>query len=130
VRLSGGRATTAGEPRPADLFGERTRELLRTSGAPLVVEDDELGLFGTADRFIGEFTLFERSAELPPGAELLTSAGRDPGEPAFIGYRLGRGIVIRSGTPQWGAELAPGRLGVEVPRATRSIWRLLARGGG
>jgi FlgD Ig-like domain len=72
VRLSRGRATTAGEPRPVDLFGERTRELLRTSGAPLVVEDDELGLFGSADRFIGEFTLFERSADLPPRGELLT----------------------------------------------------------
>jgi hypothetical protein len=130
VRLRGGRATTAGPPRPADLFGERTRELLRTSGAPLVVEEDELGVFGAADEFIGEFTLFERSEELPPRGELLTSAGRDPGEPAFVGYRLGRGIVIRSGTPQWGRELAPGRLSVEIPRATRRIWRLLSRGGG
>jgi FlgD Ig-like domain len=125
VRLSGGRATTAGEPRPADLFGERTRELLRTSGAPLVVEDDELGLFGTADRFIGEFTLFERSAEMPPRTEPLTAAGRDPGEPAFVAYRLGKGLVIRVGTPQWATELSTGRLGVEVPRATRRIWRRL-----
>jgi hypothetical protein len=127
VRLSGGRATTGGTPRSADLFGERTRDLLRTSGAPLVVEEDELGVFGAADRFIGEFSLFERSEELPPRGRLLTSAGRDPGEPAFVAYRLGRGIVIRSGTPQWGRELAPGRLGLEVPRATRRIWRLLAR---
>jgi hypothetical protein len=124
------RATTMGGPRPANVFGERTRDLLQTSGAPLVVERDDLHLFSAADRFVGEFTLFERSAGLPQGVDPITAAGRDPGEPAFVAYRLGHGIVIRSGTPQWGAELAPGRLGVEVPRATRRIWRLLARGRG
>jgi hypothetical protein len=126
VRLRGSRAVAAGPPRPVNLFGERTEGLLRTSEAPLVVENDDLGLFGAADRFIGEFTLFERSAAMPPRTEPLTAAGRDPGEPAFVAYRLGRGIVIRAGTPQWGAELSPGRLSVEVPRATRRIWRLLA----
>jgi hypothetical protein len=114
-----------GPPRRANIFGERTIDLLRTSAAPLVVEEDGLGLFGDADRFVGEFTLFERSAEMPPGTQPLTAAGRDPGEPAFVAYRLGKGLVIRAGTPQWAAELSTGRLGVEVPRATRRIWRLL-----
>ena len=130
VRLRRGRATTTGPPRAANVFGERTGDLLRTSAAPLVVERDDFGLFSAADRFVGEFTLFERSAGMPPRTEPLTAAGRDPGEPAFVAYRLRRGIVVRAGTPQWGAELAPGRLGLEVPRATRRIWRLLARGGG
>jgi hypothetical protein len=125
VRLRGGRAIVEGPPRPVNVFGERTMDLLRTSAAPLVVDEDGLGLFGDADRFVGEFTLFERSAEMPPRTEPLTAAGRDPGEPAFVAYRLGKGLVIRAGTPQWAAELSPGRLGVEVPRATRRIWRLL-----
>jgi hypothetical protein len=128
VRLRGDRALATGAPRAVNLFGERTGDLLRTSVAPLVLEQDGLGLFGDADRFVGEFTLFERSAELPPRTEALTAAGRDPGEPAFVAYRLGKGLVIRSGTPQWAAELSAGRLSVEVPRATRRIWRVLQSG--
>jgi hypothetical protein len=128
VRLRGDRALATGAPRAVNLFGERTGDLLRTSAAPLVLEQDGLGLFGDADRFVGEFTLFERSAELPPRTEALTAAGRDAGEPAFVAYRLGKGLVIRSGTPQWAAELSAGRLSVEVPRATRRIWRVLQSG--
>ena len=115
-------------PRPENAFGERTKPLLRTSAAPLVVESDRLGLFGGADRFVGEFKLFEPSGGLTSGARPLTTAGRDPGEPDFLAYRLGRGIVVRVGTPQWTAELSESRLGVEVPRATKRLWRLLADG--
>jgi FlgD Ig-like domain len=113
--------------RPDDAFGERSR-LLRTSPAPLAVERDDLGLLRGADRFFGEFSVFERSVELADGARLRTAAGRDPGEPAFVAYRLGEGLVVRTGTPQWARELSEGRLGLEVPRVTRRIWRLLGRG--
>ena len=61
------------------------------------------------------------------GARLEAAAGRDPGEPAFVAYRLGRGVVVRVGTPQWNRELEERRLDLEVPRVTRSIWRLLRR---
>jgi hypothetical protein len=128
VELSRRGARRSGQPRPENAFGEAVRPLLRTSPAPLAIERDELGLFEGGDRFVGEFTLFERSGSLP--ADALTAAGRDPGEPAFVGYRQGRGVVIRAGTPQWAAELSEERLGVELPRATRRIWRLLARGSG
>lgn len=126
VRVSGTDAESAGPPRAENVFGERTKQLLRTDPAPLAVEQDELGLFGGADRFVGEFTVFEPSAALPGDQEPLTAAGRDPGEPALVAYRLGKGTVLRAGTPQWAAELSAGRLSVEVPRATRRIWRLLA----
>jgi hypothetical protein len=109
----------------SDVFGERTKPLLRTSAAPLVVDRDGLDLFGGGDRFVGEFTRFEPSSGLGEGARLESSAGRDPGAPAFVAYRLGRGTVVRVGTPQWTRALAPGALGEEVPRATVRIWRLL-----
>jgi hypothetical protein len=118
-------------PRPENAFGERTKRLLRTDPAPLVLEgEDQLGLFGADDRFIGEFSVFEPSAGLPSDTEPLTAAGRDPGEPAFVAYRLGKGLVLRAGTPQWAAELSEGRLSVEVPRAMTRIWRLLAGAAG
>jgi hypothetical protein len=131
VPLAKGRAGPSPPPRAVNAFGERTRKLLRTDPPPLVLEgDDQLGLFAGGDRFIGEFTRFEPSGGLPKGTQPLTAAGRDPGEPDFVAYKLGKGTVIRAGTPQWGAALSEGRLGVEVPRAMKRIWVLLARGTG
>jgi hypothetical protein len=81
------------------------------------------------DSLFGEFSVFERSDRLPPDAELLTSAVREEGEPAFVGYRLGKGTVVRPGTPQWALQLEESALGVEVPRVTRRIWQLLSKRG-
>jgi hypothetical protein len=109
-----------------DALGERTAQL-RTSDAPLAVQRDRIGLFHGLGGMFGSFSVFELSRALPPGARGLTAAGRDPGRPALVGYRLGRGIVVRLGTPQWSRELRKGRLDVEAPRVTARLWRLLAR---
>ena len=79
------------------------------------------------DGFFGEFEVFERSVSLPPDARLLTAAGREEGEPAFVGYRLGKGVVIRPGTPQWARELEEDQLSEEVPAVTERTWSLLSR---
>lgn len=127
VALGDGLARDPSRPRRTNAFGERTA-LLRTDEAPLVVERDRLGLFSGLDRYVGGFTAFERSLRLPRGARALTAAGREPGEPALVAYPLGRGLVLRAGTPQWSRELGAGRLDVEVPGATRRIWRMLEAG--
>jgi len=114
-------------PRPDNLFGERTRVFRAEVRAPLSAQRDGLGLFEGVDDLFGEFSVFERSLSLPPGAEPETAAGRDEENPAFVGYRLGKGIVIRPGTPQWSRELEESRLSVEVPAITKRIWSLLAR---
>jgi hypothetical protein len=113
--------------RAEDVFGERT-ELLRTSLSPLNVFQDDLGLFAGLTTFIGEFTEFELSRGLARDATRVAAAGRDTDEPAFIAYDLGEGLVIRTGTPQWGRELDQSRLSVEVPQVTNRIWRLLSGG--
>ena len=123
--------STFGDPSAArreTVFGERISQV-RTSRAPLVVDDDRIRLFRGLDRFVGDFTLFERSDGLAADARLLASAGRDPDRPAFVAYRLGRGLVVRPGTPQWTSELSERRFAVEVPRVTARVWRLLPRGG-
>jgi FlgD Ig-like domain len=127
VRLRRGELRAPSPPGAEDTFGERTN-LLRTSPAPLAVQVDDIGLLRGVDGFFGEFSVFERSARLPEGARPRSTAGRDPGEPAFVAYRLGEGLVVRSGTPQWARELSESRLGLEVPRVTERIWRLLGRG--
>jgi hypothetical protein len=124
VQLTPGRLSRPTAPARANAFGERTA-LLRTSAAPLVVGEDRLGLFRGLGRLVGSFSIFESSAGLPPGARALATAGRDPDRPDLVAYRLGSGIVIRIGTPQWSRELQS-QLGVQVPRVTERLWRLLA----
>lgn len=125
VALEGGRLRFPSPPRPDDLFGERTRLERIEPPAPLAVQRDRLRLFATVDDLFGEFDVIERSVALPDDARLLSAAGREPGDPAFVAYRLGEGTVVRLGTPQWTRQLAERALDVEVPRVTRRIWDLL-----
>jgi FlgD Ig-like domain len=127
VRLTGDVAGEPSAPRAENAFGERTAEV-ETSASPLTVFQDELGLFEELSEFVGDFTRFEVSRGLAEGARPLTTAGRDPGEPAFIAYRLGDGVVLRTGTPEWAAQLEEAALSVEIPQVTKRIWRLLASG--
>ncbi len=127
VRLSAEVASDPSAPARQDAFGERTAQL-RTSASPLSVFQDELGLFEGLSEFVGEFTRFEVSRGLAEGARPLTTAGRDPGEPAFMAYRLEDGVVLRTGTPEWAAQLEEAALSVEIPQVTKRIWRLLVSG--
>jgi hypothetical protein len=106
------------------VFGEDTRPL-ESLLAPLVSSPpDRLGLFAGTDGVIGLFTRFEQAERPAEGAALLTSAGREPGKPAFAAYRLGRGLFVRTGTPQWSRALR-GR--PEVAGVMRRIWSRLER---
>ena len=120
-------ARSPSPPRRENAFGERTT-LTRTSPAPLNVFEDGLGLFRGLSGFVGDFSVFEVSRGLTRSARPLTTAGRDPGEPALVGYGLGGGLVIRLGTPQWAAELREEALSIEVPQVTKRIWRVLRDG--
>ncbi len=126
VAVVGGRLENPSPPRPDDLFGERTRAQRLDAPAPLNQQDDRLRVFRGTDRLFGDFSRLEVSSSLPEDAEPLSAAGREPeGRPAFVGYRLGKGTVIRPGTPQWVPQLSEGTLGLEVPRITRNVWRVL-----
>jgi hypothetical protein len=127
VALTGDRLRFPSPPRPDDLFGERIRTERVDPPAPLAVEKDQLRLFSSVDSLFGEFSVIERSVALPDDGRLLSAAGRDPGQPAFVGYRLGKGTVIRVGSPQWTRQLDERALDVEVPRITKRIWQLLGR---
>jgi N,N-dimethylformamidase beta subunit-like protein/flagellar hook capping protein FlgD len=110
------------DPTPArrpNFLGERT-SVVRGERAPLSVEQDRARLF--PDQLVGDFSVFERSDGLEAGGRLLSAAGRQTGERDFVAYRLGRGLVVRTGTPQWGRQLAAG---AAVPAVTRRIWRLI-----
>jgi hypothetical protein len=127
VRLRGSELSDPTPPGPENALGERT-ELVHTSAAPLTVFEDGLGLFEGVSGFVGEFTVFENSHGLPGSARRLTEAGRDPGQPAFVAFGLGRGIVLRTGTPQWARELEESALSLELPQVTKRIWKVLSEG--
>jgi len=124
VALEKDTASDPGGRRPTDPFGERT-ELSRTGEAPMRVQRPGLGLFRGTDDLLASFTLFERSVALDPRAKAEASAGRDS-EPALVGYRLGKGTVVRLGSPGWPGELREERASLEVQRVTRNLWRLLS----
>ncbi|HEY7251034.1 MAG TPA: N,N-dimethylformamidase beta subunit family domain-containing protein, partial [Methylomirabilota bacterium] len=112
-------------PERFNVFGEQTGEV-GIEDAPMVVNPpDTLGLFRSAsDGIFGTFDQFEQSQRLVGGTKILSSAGRDPKHPAFVAYRLGGGIVVRVGTPQWGQKLAGS---LELTDITRRVWSLLSR---
>jgi hypothetical protein len=127
VALRGEVMSDPSRPRRENALGERTR-LVRTSEAPLTVFEDNLGLFEGVSGFVGNFTVFEPSLGLPESARRLSEAGRDPGEPAFVAFGLGGGVVVRAGTPQWARELNESALSLELPQVTKRIWTLISEG--
>jgi hypothetical protein len=119
-------ATALSAPGPAqetNALGEQTAAA-GSAAAPLVVGPDALGLFAGTDNFVGLFTRFEQSEGRVQGAAVQSSAGRDPAKPAFVAYKLGSGLVVRVGTPQWSAALASDS---EVGTVTEALWSLLSR---
>jgi hypothetical protein len=119
-------ATSIGDqstPQRSNVFGEAVNAT-SSEAAPLVVHSDGLGLFAGTDGFVGLFTRFEQQEALVDGAQSLTAAGREPDHPAFAGYRLGRGTVIRVGAPEWAKAIEED---AEVATVTEAVWRLLSR---
>jgi hypothetical protein len=111
-------------PQGTNVLGEETAPV-SSAAAPLVVNPgDSLGLFSGTDGYVGLFTRFEQSRRRVGGTQVVASAGRDPAHPAFIAYKLGNGLVMRAGTPQWSRMLATDS---EVAAVTKNLWSLLSR---
>jgi hypothetical protein len=124
VALAASALADPSPPQEANVLGEQTAPTA-SAAAPLVVNPgDTLGLFSGTDGFIGLFTRFEQSRRRVGGTQVVASAGRDPGHPAFVAYKLGNGLVVRTGTPQWSRMLATD---TEVASVTRSLWSVLSR---
>ena len=123
VRLERDALSDPSAPRRESIFGEDTRPLASLL-APLVATQDDLGLFTGTDGVVGLFRRFEQAEQPARGAPLLVNAGRDPERPAFVVYRVGRGLFVRTGTPEWSRALS-GR--PEVGLVMRRLWTYLER---
>jgi len=110
-------------PQASNIFGERTSEFSSPAAPMVTVGLDKLQLFAGTDGFFGSFTRFERSDQFGSGIELLAGAGRGQ-KPDFVAYRLGRGLVARTGSDQWAGGLASSS---ELRDITKRLWTLLSR---
>ena len=123
VTLTAGSLIAPTPPGRVNALGEATAPE-QVAPATIAASIDGLGLFAGTGGVVGPFTRFDQSRALPRGTRALTAAGRDPQHTALVGYHLGRGLVIRLGTPQWSRSLASSP---EVAQVTRTTWALLSR---
>jgi hypothetical protein len=120
VRLTPSSLARPTPPRQRDAFGERTALVRADAPVPMSVGEDRLGLFSTGS--LGQFSVFQHSAGLPRQQRVLSAAGHEPSTPDFVAYRLGRGTVVRVGTPQWNRQLSS----ADIAGVTRKLWRLVS----
>ncbi len=119
VSLPGDQISGPSDRRQRDIFGESVDDVTEAP-APVVPFQDELGLFRGPT---GLFERFEQSRGLSKDATIQTAAGREADSPAVVGYKLGRGEVIRVGIDGWQAELT----GSAEPNVAWTTDAILAR---
>ncbi|MDX6669402.1 MAG: hypothetical protein QOK04_2782 [Solirubrobacteraceae bacterium] len=125
VGLSGDELVDPSAALPADAFGTRLDPIASRRVDLLAFRDDSIGLFAGTDGLLSGFDRFEPTASLGRGARLLAGAGEQEGTPVVAAYQLGKGLVIRTGLPQWSERLGAGD--ANVVAVTRRAWTLLSR---
>jgi len=121
----GGRAIAPTLPTARDLFGARLRGVMR-SAAPvtLVNVTDRIDLFsGTTGQF-GGFRLYEPTVDVRGGARAIAAAAatQEGDAQVIVAARFGKGLVIRTGLPEFSARL---RESPELAELLDRAWTLL-----
>lgn len=124
VGISGDELVDPSGQLPDDAFGARPDPVVARSVELLAFRDDRIGLFSGTDGLFSGFDRFEPAASLGPRARLLAGAGEQEGRPVIAAYQLGKGLVVRTGLPQWSARL---NADPNVVAVTRRAWTLLSR---
>ena len=106
-----------------DFLGANVSPPVRGTTA-LTAQTDEINLFAGTAGSLGSWNAWEETADVGAG-RLVATAVEDGGEPVFVAYRLGDGLVFRPGVRDWSAALDDD---VSPPATTtRRIWTLLHR---
>jgi hypothetical protein len=125
VGLAGDELIDPSGPLADDALGARLDPIASRRVDLLAFRGDSLGLFTGTDGLFGGFDRFEPAASLGRGTRLLAGAGEEEGRPVIAAYQLGKGLVIRTGLPQWSERLSAGD--PNVVAVTRRAWTLLSR---
>ncbi len=126
VELSpqGKRLVRPTSPTEADLFGAVVQPI-RRGVSRLTVAKDDIGLFEGDEGIFPAVTAYEATARLDGGARLVASAAAADGRAVIVGERVGKGLVVRTGIPDF-----PQRLSSRPESAAlmNRLWVLLSKG--
>lgn len=126
VELRGDGLMRPSGPSADDAFGATLAPVERRP-VELLTAQDRIGLFRGGDGLFRGFSAFEETLAPGPGARVVAAAVDQraaEGDPVIVATALGRGLVIRTGLPEWEARIA-GDLNVSA--LTRRAWSLLSR---
>ena len=110
----------------ADLFGAVLRPVERTP-TELTVADDRIELFAGDEGVFPGVTAYEATERLDGGARLAADAVTTQGRLVIVGARIGRGLVVRTGIPDFAQRLTPRP---ESAALMNRLWVLMSRGVG
>jgi hypothetical protein len=112
-------------PTPRDLFGARLRPVVREPVSLVNVVDD-IQLFGGTEGLFSGIDAFEQTLDVRGGARAIAAAAAtQPGDrQVIVASRLGDGLVIRPGIPDFSAKL---HSNPELATFLDSVWTLLRR---
>ncbi len=112
-------------PTARDLFGARLRPVVREP-VSLVNVVDEVGLFGGTEGLFSGIGAFEQTLDVRGGTKAVAAAAAtQPGDrQVIVASRLGDGLVIRPGIPDFSARL---KTSPELATLLDSAWTLLRR---
>jgi N,N-dimethylformamidase beta subunit-like, C-terminal/FlgD Ig-like domain len=130
VRVTPKRLIEPTAPSATDIFGARLRPVARKRVTLFGFQDD-IGLFkgaggllaGGSGIFKG-FNAYEETASVGTRAEQVAAAGPQSGRPIVVAVRYGRGLVIRTGLPEFARRLSRD---ADTAGLMRRIWTLLRR---
>jgi len=119
------RAASPTLPTARDLFGARLRPVVREP-VSLVNVVDEIELFGGTEGLFGGIDAFEQTIDIRGGARVIAAAAAtQPGDrQVIVASRLGSGLVLRPGIPDFSAKL---RTDPELATLLDRMWVLLGR---
>lgn len=121
----GGRAIAPTLPTARDLFGARLRPVVREP-VTLVNVADEIDLFAGTDGQFGGFGRFEQTIDVRGGTDAIAAAAasQEGDRQVIVAARVGEGLVIRTGLPEFSARV---REDAELAELLDRIWTLLRR---
>lgn len=130
ARLLPNGTVTGGAPTATDIFGTELAPVVRRR-VDLLAASDPIGLFDGGDGLFAGFTSFEAVISPAPAAKLVSDAedpdsgagGQSTG-PVIAAISRDKGLVIRTGLPEWGMRMGHNP---NVQALTRRAWSLLSR---
>ncbi len=125
VDLRGKRLVKPTNATEADLFGAVLQDV-RRGPTELTVAEDRIDLFAGDEGVFPEVSAYEATGRLD-GSALAADAVSTEGRPVVVAARSGRGLVVRTGIPDFAQRLTPRP---ESAALMNRLWVLLSRGAG